>query len=122
MSEVIHPIVFCYDENEYMPYLLGYGHNLKEKNLFICNSSILSESEDNLIIKKTITKEDITMTIKLLYKNNIFDSGTITYNNEEYEIKYINMYYSLQIELYCYDNIGVIKLDSEVGNKLFNKN
>ena len=122
MSEVKHPIVFCYNENEYMPFLLGYGHNLKEKNLFICNSSIVSESEDDLIVKKTFIKENMNMSITLLYKNNRFHTGTITYNNEEYKIKDINMYHSLQIESYCYDNIGVIKLDYESGNKIFNKN
>jgi hypothetical protein len=144
MTEIKHPIVFYYTENEHMPFLLGYGHNLKEKNLFICNSSIVSESEDDLIVKKTISKEDINMTITILYKNNRFHNGSITVsseskleipsdytssslnptynNNQEYKIMDINMYHSLQIESYCYDNIGVIKLDYETGNKLFNKN
>jgi hypothetical protein len=105
-----------------MPYLLGWSHGLKEKNLFMCSSSIVSENEDDLIIKKTITKENIDIIMTMLYKNNRFHSGKILYNNEEYKITDINMYCSLQIELYCYDNIGVIKLDYETGNKLFNKN
>ena len=122
MSEVKHPIVFSYEEDEHMPFLLGWSHGLKEKNLFICTSSIVSENDDNLVIKKIITKENMDIVITLLYKNNIFHNGKISYNNEEYEIKYINMYYSLQIGSFCYDNIGVIKLDYEIGNKIFNKN
>jgi uncharacterized protein YprB with RNaseH-like and TPR domain len=121
-DEVRHRIVFSYEKDEHMPFLLGWSHGLKEKNLFICTSSIVSENDDNLVIKKIITKENMDIVITLLYKNNIFHNGKISYNNEEYEIKYINMYYSLQIGSFCYDNIGVIKLDYEIGNKIFNKN
>jgi len=121
-DEVRHRIVFSYEEDEHMPFLLGWSHGLKEKNLFICTSSIVLENEDDLIVKKTINKENINISMTFLYKNNRFHSGTIRYNNEDYEIKYINMYHSLQIGSYCYDNIGVIKLDYEIGNKIFNKN
>ncbi len=117
-----HRIVFCYEKNEHMPYLLGWSHGLKEKNLYTCSSSIVSESEDDLIIKKTITEENVDIIMTFLYRNNRFHTGTIIYNDKEYKIIDINMYYSLQIESYCYDNIGVIKLDYETGNKLFNKN
>ena len=121
-DEVRHRIVFSYEQDEHMPVLLGWSHGLKEKNLFMCSSLIVSENEDDLIIKKTITKENIDIIMTMLYRNNRFYSGKILYNNEEFEIKYINMYYSLQIGSYCYDNIGVIKLDYESGNKIFNKN
>ena len=64
-DEVRHRIVFSYEEDEHMPVLLGWSHGLKEKNLFMCRSSIVSENEDDLIVKKTINKE-----ISNISKNN----------------------------------------------------
>lgn len=122
VDAIRHYLVFSYEKDEHMPFLLGWSHGLKEKNLFMCSSSIVSETEDDLIIKKKITEENVDIIMTMLYRNNRFHSGKIIYNNEEYKITDINMYYSLQIESYCYDNIGVIKLDYETGNKIFNKN
>jgi hypothetical protein len=38
-----HRIVFSYGDDDHFPIMLGWGHNLKEKNMCMCDSSIIEK-------------------------------------------------------------------------------
>jgi len=109
-------IILCYDENEYLPYFTSLGHNLKEKNLL----SVCCEKIVNMDDFKTLhcfgshKKKDVNAI--LTYNNNQFIRGFFYIDNREYSVIDFRMYNSLQIENFCYDNLGAIQLGPEFGD------
>ena len=115
-SALDHYIVFSYDEDEYIPAFLGFGHGLKEKNICKCTSTIVSESLLRYtVLKKTIfNKKEIAITLVIGNENSKFISGFLTIDNKKYPILQYAMYASLQIDTYCYDNISAIRVSHNI--------
>lgn len=114
MEDPIYPIVFSYDEDEHIPVLLGWGHNLKHENMGNFTLSLAIENENRTISRKGKLR-DIEAEIKIFHRtdNNdkvSFDTGVLTMNEKQFPIKMYAIYNSLQIENYCYDYIAVVKL------------
>ena len=109
-----HPIVFCYDKNEYVPVLCGFGHGLKLKNLVICESESIKHNSNKIINKKgSFNNEEFIIIINFKLNSDnyyVFENGTIKINKKEFNIKKYVQFSSLQIENWCYDNIGVLEL------------
>ena len=111
-------IVLSYEKDEHIPILLGYSHNLKEKNLALYESSVVSRNESIVTFQKksVIREKDITITFTLSHVNNKeeFVSGNIYVNDKIFPISAVYTYNSLQIEKYCYDNIMLVRVDAEM--------
>ena len=111
-------IILSYEKDEHIPFLLGYSHNLKEKNLALYNSSVVYRSESIVTIQKTgmIQDKNISITFTLSHVNGQeeFVDGKICVNDKIYPIVSVYTYNSLQIENYCYDNIMLVKINDAV--------
>ena len=102
-------VVLVFEKDEYMPIVLAIGHNLKEKNIYICESNVILHTENNYIIHKKCDKFDIFLTY---CKENLL-RGFLYTKNSETEVLIASTFLSLQIEQFCYDNICVIKLSGD---------
>jgi len=113
-----HHIVFSYGDDEHMPVLLSFSHNLKPQNVVICDSSLVYRGPVYSILKKTTTlfDKEITLLLTFSYFNNKenFMRGFAYIHDEEYPISTCYTYSSLQIGQYAYDNITVIRMDSDI--------
>jgi hypothetical protein len=111
------PVILSFEKDEHIPILLGYSHNLKNKNLAFYDSSIVYRSDSHLIFKLegAINNKKITIVYTLSYLNGCeqFLRGFLYVNDKEYLISSVNAYCSLQIEEYCYDNITLVKIADE---------
>jgi hypothetical protein len=111
-----HPIVFSYEKDEYIPVLLGYGHNLKNENLCYCNSEVVSRSDSGFSLKKTaiiFNKElEVVIEYDIVEGKERYRSGAVYLDNIAYQIDFYSYYNSLQIGEWCYDRIGVVKLST----------
>ena len=99
-------VVLTFDPDEYIPVICAVGHNLKEKNLYKCTSTLLLNSTDYRIVHKKCEKFDVFLTY---FKNNLI-RGFLYTDFGEFNVLMISTFASLQIENFCYDNIAVIKL------------
>jgi hypothetical protein len=117
-----YPLVLSYEENEYLPMFTSIGHNLKEKNLFYCQSEKIIKNGDFTIVHGKIeqsTNAEKQIDLFLTYQNDKgFVRGFLYIDNKEYPVLQSNRYISLQIEKFCYDNILAICLpeDFDKGN------
>jgi len=124
-----HWLVFSYDSNESIPIILGYGHELKPENLVKCTSKLSCNADTFFVLKKTVdfknkTNIEMYLTFSLRVpkegdengdkKCYDFSRGVIYIDKKNYNIKYYSQYNSLQIGECCYDNIAVVKLDSNI--------
>jgi hypothetical protein len=117
-----HRIVFSYDAVECIPQFLGYGHNLKEKNLCLCDSTIFLENDEQIVYSKKMNLHNLDIELFVTYK--IYDeagkkmkkysSANLIANGKEYIIPLYCSYNSLQIEKWCYDNIDLVKLPCNI--------
>jgi hypothetical protein len=113
-----HRIVFCYN-NENFPILFGFGHGLKLKNTFSCESNLLKTDNNEKILNKEgiFNTKHIFIEIKLILNSDNFyefKDGYIKIDNKKYTIKKYVVFSSLQIENYCFDNIGVLQLETNI--------
>lgn len=121
-----HYLVFSYDSEEIIPTVLGFGHGLKSENLVKCTSNIPYKKDTFYIIHKTMDFKNKYIEIYLNYSIvppqdgedgrccYSFKHGVLYVDKKSYNIKYYGHYNSLQIEQWCYDNIGVVQLDSNI--------
>lgn len=127
-----HRLVFSYDSQEIIPTFLGFGHGLKNENLAICTSTVCTKNEAYFVVKKTLNFKnkniEIYLTFSLVSPNNGeekeaivertpsygFKNGVLYIDKKSYNIKFYGQYNSLQIGEWCYDNIGVVKLESNI--------
>jgi len=110
-----YPLVFSYGDDEFMPVLLGYSHNLKEKNLTQCTFRILSEDDQTLVVQRSgkLFEKDVELKVTLEKTGNGYDrfcSGLMTMDNKDFVVQNYATYSSLQIGNYCYDRIAVVRL------------
>jgi len=102
-------VVLFFEKDEYMPIVLAIGHNLKEKNIYKCESNVILRNQDNIIIHKKCEEFDIFLTY---CKDNLLRGFLYTKNGEK-EVLGASTFSSLQIEQFCYDNICVVKLSKD---------
>jgi hypothetical protein len=121
MENFTHSIVLSWDPEESVPPITGCFHGLKSKNLFSCVSTILFSNENYTIVKKTGTLNDVELNIILTYytsrekpHENGFIRGYLYVNKKEHKIKSAYVYSSLQIGEWCYDNIQIVQLDTNI--------
>jgi hypothetical protein len=118
-----HRIVFSYGDDDHFPIMLGWGHNLKEKNMCTCDSSITEQTDEEITVKKTMNIHDTDIAILVKYSVSFNDSGEkrskyssakLVAADKEYDIPLYGTYNSLQIEQCCYDNITVVRLPCNI--------
>jgi hypothetical protein len=118
-----HRIVFSYGDDNHFPIMLGWGHNLKEKNMCMCDSSIIEQTDETIVVKKTMNIHDMDIELLVKYevsfnnagkKESKYSSAKLVAGNKEYNIPLYGSYLSLQIEKYCYDNIDVVRLPCNI--------
>lgn len=113
-----HRIVLSYGDDEHLPIFTCIGANLKEKNVFLCESTKIIETENHTIVRKTIIKEKAMEVcygsppaqMFITYSETGFLRGFLYIKGKEYPILDYNVYCSMQIENWCYDNIAIIRL------------
>ena len=110
-------IILSYNKDEYIPIFLGFSHNLKEKNLVYCESSVIFKNESIVTLKKIgkLNEKDIVINFTLSNDNvkEEFLSGDIHVNDKKYPISGVYTYSGLQIGKWCYDNICLVKINDE---------
>jgi hypothetical protein len=120
-----HWLVFSYDPEEIIPSFLGFGHGLKSENLVKCNSKLSCKTDTFYVSHKTMDFKnkhiEMYITFSLVTPENgeedgyyNFTRGVVYIDKKSYDIKNYTSYNSLQIDKWCYDNIGVVKLDSNI--------
>lgn len=118
-----HRIVFSYGDDDHFPVMLGWGHNLKEKNMCFCDSSITEQNDETIVVKKTMNIHDTDIELLINYefyfndageKKSKYSSAKLMVDDKIYNIPLYGSYYSLQIEEYCYDNIDVVRLPCNI--------
>jgi len=128
MPSLEHWLVFSYDPDEIIPTFLGYGHGLKCDNLVKCTSKISCKTDTFFVVKKNMDIKNKHIEIYLTYslvsskegeENDEnpqygFSRGVLYIDKKSYNIKFYGQYNSLQLGEWCYDNIGVVKLDSNI--------
>ena len=120
-----HWLVFSYDPEEIIPTVLGFGHGLKSENIVKCKSKLSCKTDTFYVSHKTMDFKnkhiEMYITFSLVtpkegeeneYYN--FTRGVVYIDKKSYNIKNYTSYNSLQIEQWCYDNISVVKLDSNI--------
>ena len=107
-------VLFSYGEDEHLPILIGYGHNLKKDNLTIGEVMDLESGDNtqNCIIKTKYKKNDTN--IYLSFANNMVSNMYMTINNKKNDIIDYKRYVSLQIGEYCYDNIHAFRIPENI--------
>jgi hypothetical protein len=104
-------IVLSYGEDERLPVLISLGHNLKEKNVLVCEyKKIIKEGEYSVIFIES-EKKDVKIMITSL--NGGFARGFLYTNEKEFPVVDYKIYSSLQIEDLCYDNIAAVRLPDD---------
>lgn len=107
--------------------LFDFKGNTKRETVFRCNSSVLFHSEKYIIIRKTLVSTytdtvtniplDTTMSIFLTCKieNNRHQliRGFLYIQDKEYPIQEYDLFSSLQIGRWGYDNIAICTLSSD---------
>jgi hypothetical protein len=105
--ENLQNVVLTYSSDEYVPMFLAIGHNLKKKNLYRCSSELVFDKSNNYTIKKTCDEFNALLT----FSETRFVHGILCANNNDTKVLDYRCFESLQIEDYCYGNIGVVKLE-----------
>lgn len=118
-----HRIVFSFDNDEYLPRIIGFGHNLKEENVYMCTSSLVEQTDERLVVRKNISIDEkciieIIVNYDLLVTGGQFIAASLKMrmceNEKNYVIPYYYSYKSLQIGKHGYDNIDVVKLPCNI--------
>ena len=116
-----HRIIFSYQDDESLPLLVSIPnhHKLKQKNIFMTDSSNTVNNGKHMIVHKRIGygEDEIEnqigkkIDIFLTYTNDEgFLRGFLYINDKEYHVLDYKKYNSLQVENFCYDNIEVLRL------------
>ena len=93
----------------------GKKYNINPDHIFKCNTTILFDNSSYKIIQKrllsydeNIIDSDIDIILTYSVSNKKTSNMYLYSKNKQYEILNMQMFRSLQIDLYTYDNIVVI--------------
>lgn len=108
-----HLVAFSFSDSQHMHVK---KHNINPDHIFKCSTTILFDNSSYKIIQKRLlsydeNNVDSNIDIILTYSvTNKTTSNMYLYSkNKQYEILDMQMFRSLQIDLYTYDNIVVVK-------------
>jgi hypothetical protein len=110
-------IVLSYGSDEYLPIFTSIGHNLKEKNVFLCEFEKIVIEGDYQVIRIKPTEEK-KINIIVTHSSTGFIRGFLYVDEKEYPVLDCKVYSSMQIENMCYDNIVGIRLPDEFATVL----
>jgi hypothetical protein len=102
----LQTIILSFDADEYMPLFLAIGHNLKEKNIYKCTTTMPLSSHNIYVIHKKCDVLDLFLT----YNNSTLLRGFVYTKNGEIPVLDCRSFESLQIGEFCYGNVCVVKL------------
>jgi len=109
-------VLFSFGDDEYLPALLGYGHNLKRENL--CEGNIMQLEKNNATstskYKIETLYKDKEITIFLTYSASELIDCHIMLDDNRIPVKDYVIYNSLQIEQICCDNVHVFRLHDKI--------
>lgn len=107
-------VVFSYGDDEHLPVLIGYGHNLKEDNL--CEGEFSKIEKDDLITKYKIHTycKGKEINIFLTYSPTKLTDCHIMLDDVKIPVKDYRLYWSLQIGQFCYDDVHVFRLNNSI--------
>ena len=107
-------VLFSFGDDEYLPALLGYGHNLKIENL--CQGKLMQLEKNNATLKYKIETlyKDKEVAIFLTYSASELTDCHIMLDNSIISVKDYKSYQSLQIEQICCDNVHVVRLHDKI--------
>jgi hypothetical protein len=107
-------IIFSYKEEEFLPTLIGFGHNLKSENLCKGEITIINKGTAIIVnkIKTNHKNKEIEIDIKFSVENERaqFMDAHLYIDNTTIKIEEYKRYVSLQIEDWCYDNVYAFRL------------
>ena len=105
-----HRICFSYGDDEYLPIFTILGANLKQKNLFYCESTKTIKNGDYTIVSGRVINSIKPIEFFITYNNESFLRGFLYIKGKEYPILEHKVYASMQIESFAYDNISILRL------------
>uniref|UniRef100_A0A6C0F686 Uncharacterized protein n=1 Tax=viral metagenome TaxID=1070528 RepID=A0A6C0F686_9ZZZZ len=107
-------LLLSYGNDEYLPVLLGYGHNLKEEN--ICEGELTELEKYDLTTKYKIQSvyKSKELNIFLTYSKKELIDCHIMLDDVKIPIIDYRRYCSLQIGKFCYDDIHVFRLNNSI--------
>ena len=117
---MLQRVVLSWGDNEFLPILLNIGHNLKEENLYNCESNLIMSSQDYFMIHRTFLYNNMQVNMFFTHYKEKFSRGFLYYNNKEFNIIDHRTYVSLQIGQYCYDNINIVRLSQSPFDEIVN--
>jgi len=113
-------IVFSCGDEEHLPIVTGYGHNLKLHNVCLCE---FFEKENNGLFRKlkmitNLNSKRIEITLIQCNDEGFwkFIEGCLSVSDKKIKIIDYKKYSSLQIEEWCYDNIHAIRLAQDISS------
>jgi uncharacterized protein YrrD len=121
-----HRIILSFGEDEYLPFLVAIGHNLKERNLFWCEHENIVEMGNLRVMHKKIreeikpefeegVRENVSMDMILTFEGETLVRGYLYYADKEYNIVDVKGYASLMIgSKYSYDFVTGVRLEDGV--------
>ena len=112
-------------EKQKITFFINFNHEFIDNIVYLCDSEIISEQENILIVKKSNlvkigdTEESITNSKDIVillnyYREKDYDkllTGYLYLDNKHYKISNYARFASRQIGNFCYDNIGICYLD-----------
>lgn len=111
-------LVFSYGDDEHVPIYTCLGSKLKTKNVCKSISTVVETTESFRVVEKKtkFNNKEIIVRIKYNIENDYcdFSNGTIQINKLEYPVILCKTFSSLQIEDWCYDNIDVVRVPSNI--------
>lgn len=97
--------------------------DLQSKNVHLVESELIFNNNEHYIVHKKLDNLNIFITYKNIEENidednkkiySKFIRGYIYKDNLEYNIKLFDLYSSVQIGEWAYDNIGICKLEDDI--------
>jgi hypothetical protein len=115
-------------DTQKITFYIDSNHEFIDNMVYLCDSEIISENGNLLIVKKGNLKPLGNQEVTINHSHNItviltyirekeydkFVRGYLYYENKEYEIANYVQYNHIQIGEWCYDNIGFCYLHENI--------
>ena len=80
-------IVISFDKDEHLPILIDFAHNLKEENIFLCDSELLVNMPNYNVIHKKILINENEMHIFLTNSARNFIRGFLYFKDNKFKTR-----------------------------------